>query len=331
MFLTENTDPNGELKTALVAKGIFFYRSGLDFKLTVTKKKGSFDLYRIGGGFVLAFCPGEKKLIIFKGNTTNGIAYSFTNTEENAPLNFTHNAAVDEEVINEMRALFRKGFCTVEHMDTKLQAGLQAKEASILSTVAARYCTIADFDVFRCIGLIVVLVYLGALVAVILYSQSNDRALSARIDEDSKRISAESTRIGLLEEGTKGQIDFNVNVGNKLALTLAQSQRLNENVATMEMKVSAMQTENDEMHNELKVVQAEVVYLKSNLNTTAQKLIGDGKELIGPENDGTWGIIYRLFSFAAYTTGTVMVATLVLRVCALAVVGLSTKKTLRTK
>ena len=336
-FLNEQLSPSGDLNTAAVASGIQFYTANHEFHLKVTKSVGDFELYTIGSGFLVAFSSAGRRLIIFRGNTDQ--TYSFTNADDKAPVIFTQNLMSEANVVTEMRALFKKGACTVEFMENHMRE----REASILESVSKRFASLRfDINMLWCVFIAAIVVFLVLIVGMALFFQRND----ARIAE---QIAASSTQIGTLETANS---QVKADVGSAVGLIGKLNDKVKETTASYETQIQLIAAEieaqkqaNMEVNSELKAVNSDlkavkqaVGFILTKYNQTTVHMIGDGKEnkSIGSElvqisqNTGlsAWDTVCRLCSFAVTSVGTVVSVVIgiqFLRVGAFGVASLATK------
>jgi hypothetical protein len=303
-FLTEHRDATGDLNASAVAVKMIAYTASHAFALKVASKKGNYKLFQIGGGFVMAFCADDKRVLIYNGNGEYGVLFSLQYTEENTPLILAHNTAADLEVRNEMIALFKKGSCSVDYTEGSIE---RAKK-SVLKTVEAMltaFPTRFEFNCVACIFTVMILVCLGLLTGLFVYTQSQDQKLSARVG------SLEAKQDGNYREVT-GM------VGN--ALEIVHSTQ--SDVALVEIKIEAAKNDFEEHKKRFVKVESKMDQVMSaiaKLNKT--NMLGDGKAadppnpnvMVTPNQNGkeisdpvglsVMDVLSKLFSFVVWCMG----------------------------
>jgi methyl-accepting chemotaxis protein len=303
-FLTDNWDCTFVLKSVKISEQIVTFTSTHDPKLKASVcNKNGYDLYAIGGGFVLAFHSEERKLLILNTNGMGTQRHAFQWTADNCPSKTADFTATDHEVLAEMQTLFDQGDVPVRFMERRLGE----LTASIQNSVAAVYATRAEFNCFRIIFVVMILAYLGILVGLFCHVQRGDNLLA-------DAIGAHSNEIKALQAGTAVQAELNTATTKSLESALATTKALSkkheqfsENFATIEQKQENMEARIEETTNDVKMLRKDISYILSKVNNTNSSFIGDGKTeqlQIGSSDGGLslwtlslWSMVSMFISF----------------------------------
>jgi hypothetical protein len=307
-FFRGNWDQTFGLRAVKISEEIVTFTSTHDPKLKASVcNKNGYDLYAIGGGFVLAFHSEERKLLILNTNGMGAQKHAFQWTADNCPSKTADFTATDHEVLAEMQTLFEQGDVPVRYMERRLGELATSIQTSIQNSVAAVYATRAEFNCFKIIFVVMILAYLGILVGLFCHVQKGDNLLA-------DAIGAHSNEIKALQAGTGVQAELNTATAKSLESALATTKALSkkheqfvESFVTIELKQESMEARIEETANDVKMLRKDLSYVLSKVNNTNSSFIGDGKTeqlQIGSSDRGLslwtlslWSMVSMFISF----------------------------------